>query len=394
MRDQVANSQNIVTSIRYWNQFGNPYNYPDYLNWSYNPSGSTLLEWRGRSDIRQGDGQSPTYYRAYDLKVDPTPFSYVEYTPWKWQWAFPPEVPTSGRMWRRQRREYYGSGYISDVYTRQSIDPAGFPIVPNSLKSEARTKCLNQLIESEVNLGQSAGEARETLSFVSEHIARGVLAIRYVKKRKYRKAAQVLRIPFSKKQMADNLLAYQFGLLPLMNDIYNGVDAIRKAQVKSDLIKVKAVATDEQTFPVLTSYSFEGSVKRGVEASYTYKLDDHRLASLSTLGLTNPLSLAWELLPSSYIVDWFLSIGDVLSALGADLGYSYLGGYETEFVRGEFTISSYSWSGGHLGPQSWEVKSFAMERSVASQPKPGLYIKSGLNLGKALTSIALLEKRS
>lgn len=394
MRDQVANFQNIVTSIRYWHEFGNPYNYPDYLNWSYNPSGSTLLEWRGRSDITQGDGESPTYYRAYDLKVDPVPFNYVEYSAWKWQWVFPPGVPSPGRMWRRIRKEYYGSGFISDAYTRQGIDPAGFPLVPNSLKSEARTKCLNQLIESEVNLGQTAGEARETLGFVSEHIARGVLAIRLIKKRKYRQAARVLRIPFNKKEMADNLLAYQFGLLPLMNDIYNGVDAIRKAQIKSDTVKVKSVAMDKAAFPLLIPYSFDGSLERGCEASYTYKLDDHRLATLSTLGLTNPISLAWELLPSSYIVDWFLSIGDVLSALGADLGYSYLGGYETEFVRGDFTISSNSWAGGHLGPQTWTVKSFAMERNVAPPPKPGLYIKSGLNLGKALTSIALLEKRS
>jgi hypothetical protein len=218
-----------------------------------------------------------------------------------------------------------------------------------------------------------------------------VKALRQIKSGNYAGAANTLGLQFDKKKMADNWLAYQFGLLPLLNDIYNGVEAIQKAQNKSDFITVSSVAEDEAPLIWTTTLRQVGSSQRGVQVGYTYKLNDAHKASLTTLGLTNPLSLAWELLPSSYIIDWFVSIGDVLSALGADRGYTYLGGYETAWVRGDFDILQPN--SDYASPWQHTVSNFAMERTISPPPSPGLYLKTGLNFGKAITAVALLTKR-
>jgi hypothetical protein len=50
---------------------------------------------------------------------------------------------------------------------------------------------------------------------------------------------------------------------------------------------------------------------------------------MSQLGMANPLSLAWELLPYSFVVDWFLPIGQFLSSLDYALGLEFRYGWMT-----------------------------------------------------------------
>jgi hypothetical protein len=47
---------------------------------------------------------------------------------------------------------------------------------------------------------------------------------------------------------------------------------------------------------------------------------------LNQLGLLNPLSFAWEITPWSFVVDWLIPIGPVLSALTAPVGLNFISG--------------------------------------------------------------------
>lgn len=49
-------------------------------------------------------------------------------------------------------------------------------------------------------------------------------------------------------------------------------------------------------------------------------------AFLSRWGLSNPVASAYELLPFSVVLDWALPVGQWLSALDADNGYTFKGG--------------------------------------------------------------------
>lgn len=56
---------------------------------------------------------------------------------------------------------------------------------------------------------------------------------------------------------------------------------------------------------------------------YEYSLGNSVFHNLSSFGVTNPASLAWELLPFSFVVDWFLPVGDFLSSLDAEFGMTF-----------------------------------------------------------------------
>jgi hypothetical protein len=48
----------------------------------------------------------------------------------------------------------------------------------------------------------------------------------------------------------------------------------------------------------------------------------------SQLGLTSPISLGWELIPFSFVIDWFLPIGAALNAASAFDGLTFHSGYK------------------------------------------------------------------
>lgn len=64
-----------------------------------------------------------------------------------------------------------------------------------------------------------------------------------------------------------------------------------------------------------------------------YRLDSPQLTILSNLGLTSPIALGWELIPFSFVVDWWLPIGPALGAFSAFEGLAFKSGYKTYFTK-------------------------------------------------------------
>ena len=46
--------------------------------------------------------------------------------------------------------------------------------------------------------------------------------------------------------------------------------------------------------------------------------------TLSETGFSNPLSVAWEIVPWSFVIDWMIPVGDYLNGLDALCGVSQL----------------------------------------------------------------------
>lgn len=353
-------------------------------SWTYNQ----LREARGRSDIVKGNHVSPTSYRAYDLSADSTPGSVVT------GWTAKRYRIGGVYSWTQRRYVYVGSAGIPDVYIKHGLTDNFSPSLPVNIRHQAQTQALNQLVDSKVDFGQSLGELRSTVDLLTDTIRRFVAAYRNAKRGNWGGVKRGLGIPSSRKDIANEWLAYQFGWLPLLNDIFNGAEAIRTAFNLEPTLTVSSTALGDAPFPFLSGYRFEGTSQGGVVASYTYGVAAPWLNGLNSLGLINPLSLAWELLPLSFVVDWFISIGQVLSAVGADIGLVYLHGFETSFIKNNFSVNRYGYTYSDSVGYGATVSSFAMKRDPKTiPPHPGLYIRTGLNFGKALTSIALLTRR-
>lgn len=211
--------------------------------------------------------------------------------------------------------------------------------------------------------------------------------------------------------LSDTWLEYSYGWKPLLRDVYDHAAAAAEFMVEhqSKVRTVKARANCER----YTSYvqipvndqvkrTFYGYSKISGEIGISYSIPNGAVNIATAFGLQNPLEVIWELVPFSFVADWFLPIGDSLRALSAFNGLVFHSGYKShKHVRtitssvegyGGFTSGGVRWfgaSGGGTGKR-WEYdQGRVLLTSFPSFVWPQL--KDPRSWSHAASAIALLQ---
>jgi hypothetical protein len=152
------------------------------------------------------------------------------------------------------------------------------------------------------------------------------------------------RKPLSgKNTVAENWLELQYAWKPLLQDIQGVMESIAAFMANNreiQLVTATARMNKVENSPLmLWSYpSTRGGTSRttnqqDVKIGCRYAVDDQLKAFLSQTGFTNPLNLAWEILPFSFVADWALPIGPYLETLSAWNGLSFVDGFTVKFQK-------------------------------------------------------------
>ncbi len=117
----------------------------------------------------------------------------------------------------------------------------------------------------------------------------------------------------------------EFGWLPLLGDIHAiasticGDNAIPRQWVKSSsrFTRMETVVTDGN--PKITS-TFSGTGRLTISAGVD--ISNPNLWLLNRMGLINPATVAWDLVPWSFVVNMFVNVNQVLSSFSDTVGLS------------------------------------------------------------------------
>jgi hypothetical protein len=150
------------------------------------------------------------------------------------------------------------------------------------------------------------------------------------------------------------------------------------------------------TTPVAGGHTirYKSKSRIAVKVRLDFRFSSPHLASLAADGLTNPVALAWEVTPFSFLADYCVGLGSWLNRLDATLGKEFIGGSVTRFEN--FNGTSYtSFGGTTYGYQQSAYKYVRMQRSVyGSFPDASLIalnVKNPLDSAKrAFTGLSLL----
>lgn len=140
-------------------------------------------------------------------------------------------------------------------------------------------------------------------------------------------------------------LEYRYGWRLAVKDIYDGLCTIHDIRTFGIRQRVTATATLETNYkgltPIVSSqmanpfsdiFDWSGTIEYDaterlfVKLVLNYKESSPALQTLQQLGVTNPMNLLWELIPYSFVVDWFIPVGDYLSSLDRFLGKEFVSG--------------------------------------------------------------------
>lgn len=201
-----------------------------------------------------------------------------------------------------------GNNGIGAVSTSLTLDET-------SLISEACVKCLANIEKPEVAGLVFLAELRQTLTMLRNPLAG---ALDFIKKVKGGSSGKL-------KSLADQHLTIVFGLRPFVNDIKAGLKAISNLTKHPPRKTARGFASTSRTWTTTRPYN-DGSVKGTITVTTTieikvrawclYKLhvDTGPMGKFGLLATDIPAAI-WELTPFSFVVDWFVNIGDLISAL-------------------------------------------------------------------------------
>jgi hypothetical protein len=220
----------------------------------------------------------------------------------------------------------------------------------------------------------------------------------YLKQGKYRKAAEALGIDFRNGRRWKDLansgsaglaklhLAWIFGAAPVLNDMEHTMSEVGKAMSEGSLKTIRSTAAEVLPYQHTNGFTESGKVEEICEVGYILAIKPAYFSAF--LGLSNPLATAWELVPLSFVINWILSVGDILTALGAGVGVEVIAGYETRVVKGN-RILTLPYNG---GDEVIDYDIFTMERrKLQAIAIPGLYAKWTIGNGQLLTAAVLLR---
>lgn len=222
----------------------------------------------------------------------------------------------------------------------------------------------------------------------------------------------------TRRNFSRNWLEYRYGWMPLLYEIHGALEHLRKDFSTDRVLKVKGTGSVEVEEKATTPYTagrtgtFDQAhvifnVRRETTGTfkatvgYTYRITNSFAVQSQSLGLTNPLLTAWELLTLSFVADWFLNVSDVLGQLDAWSGKEFLGGFSTikydEVTKrtSELVSVGAGYSGGGFLPAKGVVTSRLISRTpLTQQPSIGLVIRPQLNLKRLIDGAALLKQMS
>jgi hypothetical protein len=178
------------------------------------------------------------------------------------------------------------------------------------------------------------------------------------------------------KAIGNAWLELQYGWKPLLSDVYGSMETLAKITTAGNpnTIYQKGSGSSRRTVESTTTQNYLTSGESGVDKcirytkSYVsvrmgvlYSRSSPVLSSLASVGITNPILLGWELLPYSFVVDWFLPIGNYLESLDATLGLTFNSGYITTFTKWTAHTSkdtNKSYQSGYTRQFAWAVEDY------------------------------------
>jgi hypothetical protein len=235
-----------------------------------------------------------------------------------------PHAYTSTIINRRDGTYTYRTKSFSDPWVENTY-PMAFSIsLQRPWDANDDIALLSRLAEQyrqhDWNLGVATAEVGKTTDMIVNRVKQLTRVVRSIRRGDVRGACNGLRVDPNPKlsrhgksmSPASIWLELRYGWRPFLKDIRDLSEAIQKLDVpRTYTIRVRHSVpyTCSTAFPTLFEGWGHGSYGKQIIAT----LIEARPDPIAYLGLDNPLSIAWELVPYSFVVDWFYPLGSYLA---------------------------------------------------------------------------------
>lgn len=289
----------------------------------------------------------------------------------------------------------------------------GYPGSPGSYGGYESVQALNRcyskfkdaVYTSSAQLAANLAEYRSTVDMIADDAQVLRKAWNYLRRGQLGRFKELLRLksrkgesPWSKPEAAGSLwLQYHFGWDPLVKDIH---ESIKVLESEFPSIKIAEKASSRGSYKLDDNY---GGWNYDVpEFAYRVMMQarvrcsNPNLHRAQSLGLINPASVLWEIVPFSFVIDWFWPVGEFLDSWTDFVGLTFEDAFTTRSNKGfghQYERALKGWGGFIItSSQQLSCKASHMERSLGILGPAFPYPKQfkGFSVVRGATAIALL----
>jgi len=274
----------------------------------------------------------------------------------------------------------------------------------STLFTEAYNQAYNRLIQQlkadQAELGAALAERKQSMEMIASRSLQLLNFARRLRRLDFVGAGKALGLTRSQlpkgvrgnaKSFANNFLEYSFGWAPLASDIGNAVDTLQRgvppAMVRSRGRKNYNFSSFSPNPSGGDLTSLTGWMK--VQLGCQVQVDNPNLFLANQLGFVNPAAIAWEIVPFSFVVDYFFNVQSFLNSFTDLWGLDIKLPYRTKRLH----IDSYDTHSSPTSPlEQYAGKYDVIERAPGPFSGPTLKLKEPWQISptRALTSISLL----
>lgn len=219
----------------------------------------------------------------------------------------------------------------------------------NDAYSIALSKIQSKIARASVDLATAYAERKQSVDMIYNRVKQLIELARAIRKGDLIQAGKVVSRygvnPRSKgsrsrgsQALSNHWLEYQYGWKPLMGDIWGAMEAIANSHYAPQPLRFSSQHRTEKTqegfrlragtpgtnvyWALDLDYVCEDRVAFLINVSEETSV----LQALASTGVTNPLNVAWEIIPYSFVVDWFVPVGAYLQQLEYARGLTFHSG--------------------------------------------------------------------
>jgi hypothetical protein len=168
-------------------------------------------------------------------------------------------------------------------------------------------------------MSTNLAEMKQSLPMMANRLMQLVRFTRALRHGQFERATQILGLTTTPtgvrkgaKRLSDNWLEYHFGWSPLISDIGEYVKVftspIPKLQVRANGYGTNGLISHSGNNTYISQFATR------CQLLADFWISNPNLNLADQLGFINPASVAWELVPFSFVVDWFVNVGDIIAS--------------------------------------------------------------------------------
>lgn len=183
--------------------------------------------------------------------------------------------------------------------------------------SEAQSKVFGQSL----NLAMTAKDIIDANKMACDYFGRVAKAAPFLRKKQFGKAFKAFFGTKSKSRSAANSwLEFQFGVLPTIHavqDVYNHASMAIKSN-RGRLLRLRSASRKLQIQQDISPTSYWSKVPdHSVISTYVCYRYLSKQDFLQNMSRFNLVEVGWDATPWSFLIDWFVPVGDYLSQFGS-----------------------------------------------------------------------------